>query len=193
MNKTNLYRIHLTLEMIGYMLEMVGKTRALITLEIPDDAITNITRRGIVNVETARYRTNKAKVLKIEDENGKEYLRAVSFNHEKLHEFVLNKTIEAIQYDMNMENVCYISIHFFLTRRCAELYGLQLIENGLYQKWYDNGQRAEECTYKNGLRNGLYRRWHVNGQRAEECMYENGKVMYQSSTLAEPLFSVFTD
>ena len=163
--------------MLGYMLEMVGKTRAIITLEIPDDAITNMTRRDIVNAETAHYRTNKAKVLKIQDENGNEYNHAVSFNYGMLHEYLVDKPIEAIKYDMNMENVCRISMNFFLTRRCAELYGLKSVENGLYQRWYDNGQRAEECMYKNGLRNGLYRRWNANGQKMEQCMYENGEIL----------------
>jgi antitoxin component YwqK of YwqJK toxin-antitoxin module len=37
-------------------------------------------------------------------------------------------------------------------------------ENGLYEKWYDNGQMWVRTTYKDGERNGLYEEWHDNGQ-----------------------------
>ena len=165
--------------MIGYKIAKAGETRVVITLEIPDDAVTNMSRKSIVNVDTAKYRTNKAKVLKIEDENGKEYDSAKSFSYDKKSlNYVSNKTIVVDDYDMNLDEVCSSRIHFFLTRRCAELYGLKKIQNGLYQSWYENGQKYMECTYLNGERHGLFQCWHKNGNKWDECMYENGVRVY---------------
>ena len=116
-------------------------------------------RKDIVNFATAKYRCNKAKVLKIEDENGKEYTSATSFNYgNKSLEYKINDTIAVDDYDMKLKIVCSSGIHFFLTRRCAELYGLDSIQNSLYQTWYYNGLKWEECTYTNGQHHGLYQK-----------------------------------
>ena len=123
--------------MLGYKVAKNGETRVVVTLEIPEDAITNINRINVAVKEYAKYRCNKAKVIKIEDENEKEYTSAKSFNYDKKTlEYVLNDIILVDDYDMNLNNVCSTGIHFFLTYRCAKLYGLYTIENGvLYCPW----------------------------------------------------------
>ena len=74
--------------MLGYKASKNGDTRVIVTLEIPEDAITNMKRKDIVNAETAKYRCNKAKVLKIEDEDGKEYSYATSIYYNYISMFV---------------------------------------------------------------------------------------------------------
>lgn len=160
---------------IGYKIAKAGETRVVVTLEIPDDAVTNVFRKDIVNVDTAKHRTNKAKVLKIEDETGKQYSSAESFNYGlKSLKYVVDSTLTVNDYDMDLEKVCSTGIHFFLTRRCAELYGLDTIKNGLYERWHDNGQKEYDCMYVNGKRHGLYQSWHTNGQKRSEYIYVNG-------------------
>lgn len=45
--------------MIGYKLALAsGKTDVLVTLEIPEDALHNMDRPGILCKETAQYRCN---------------------------------------------------------------------------------------------------------------------------------------
>jgi antitoxin component YwqK of YwqJK toxin-antitoxin module len=162
--------------MIGYKAAKVGKTRVLITLDIPDDAITNVDRASVAVKDTAKYRTNKAKVVKIEDDDGKEYTEAVTgFYREKLLTYRLNELVEVSDYDMNLENVCSTGIHFFRTKRVAELYSSGAIETGLYQSWHENGEKWVECTYVNGKLEGLYQRWYENGQKLDECTYVNGQ------------------
>ena len=161
---------------IGYKIAKAGVTRVVVTLEIPEDAITNMKRKNIVNVKYAKHRTNKAKVLKIEDDTGKEYTSAISFSYGgKSLQYVLNDTIVINDYDMDLESVCSTGIHFFLTRRCAEFYDLSCMTNGLFQMWYDNGQKEVECMYVNGNRHGLYQCWYENGQKWKKCMYINNK------------------
>ena len=167
----------ITSSIIGYKIAKAGEIRVVVTLEIPEDAITNMKRKDIVDINYAKHRTNKAKVVKIQDENGNQYYSAVSFGYDKKTlNYKLNDTIVINDYDMNLENVCSTGIHFFLTRRGAELYGLEHIENGLLEKWYDNGQKFEERTYVNGRCYGLGHRWHPNGQKIMECMYVNSGI-----------------
>ena len=67
--------------MLGYKIAEHGNVRVLVTLEIPDDALTNMNRYDIFDAMKAKYRTNKAKVLDIEDEQGTKYTHANSCIH----------------------------------------------------------------------------------------------------------------
>ena len=160
---------------IGYKFARADGVRVIVTLEIPEDAITNINRNNVAVKEYAKHRCNKAKVLKIEDEDGKEYSSARSYCYfKKSLEYILNDTIVVDDYDMDLDEVCASGIHFFLTRRRAELFGVGSIQNGLYTSWYDNGNKNEEYTYVNGQRHGLCQAWYEYGQKYEDCTYVNG-------------------
>ena len=56
------------------------------------------------------------------------------------------------------------------------------VKEGLYKKWFDNGQLEYSATYKNGLINGLSTFWYKNGiKESEENWLHgqlNGKVKY---------------
>lgn len=67
-------------------------------------------------------------------------------------------------------------------------------ENGLYERWYANGQRWKRCNYINGKLQGLYEWWDKDGQiRGKnnyisgeldglcERWYANGQLMERSS------------
>lgn len=160
--------------MIGYKCAIIERIRVIITLEIPDDAITNINRNNVVVKEYAKHRTNIAKVIKIEDQNGKQYDEAISgfYDYKKLI-YKVNEIVKVDDYDSNLEKVCLSGIHFFLTRRVAEIYEIYSLENGLYEAWYDNGQKWREYNYVNGKIEGLYQEWHTYGQIARKFTYMN--------------------
>jgi antitoxin component YwqK of YwqJK toxin-antitoxin module len=169
--------------MIGYKIAKNGDKRVVVTLEIPSDALTNMGRSSIAVRETAKYRANKAIILKIEDVEGNCYETATSFNYDKKSlAYKVGELLEEPSYNMNPEAVCAAGIHFFLDRHVAELYGREMVVNGLYQVWYANGQKREETTYVNGKRNGLYQMWYANGQKCEEYTYVDEKRhgLYQS-------------
>ena len=164
------------MSVIGYKIAKNGTNRVIVTLEIPEDAKTNMNRSSIAVKETAKYRANKAKVLTIEDDSGISYTTATSFEYDKeSHTYNVGETIEESSYDPDPEKVDGEGIYYFLTRRVAELYGLIELENGLYEAWYDNGQKCEEVNYVDNEYNGLYRTWHSNGQKEAEIKYVNGK------------------
>ena len=163
--------------MIGYKAAktLKGDVRVLITLEIPEDALTNCNRSNIVVKETAKYRANKVKVLKIEDENGKEYETAkTGFYINKHLIYKLNEIVEEPNFDNNLEEVCSSGIHFFLNKEVASKYDKKSIENGILIKYYDNGNKLEKCTYTNGKKEGLYQQWYSDGNKYIECTYKDG-------------------
>lgn len=46
--------------------------------------------------------------------------------------------------------------------------------DGLYQKWYSNGQIYKQSIYCDGLLHGSYQKWHANGQLSKQCNFTNG-------------------
>jgi hypothetical protein len=189
--------------MLAYKSAKHDEICVLITLEIPQDAITNISRSSVVVKETAKYRTNKAKVLKIEDTNGNLYETADSGFYEKNKIlYKVGNMVECTEYDMDIEKVCSKGIHFFLNRTVAEEYklfgfpanssphriiyyanGRKKTEytsikgkiQGLYQEWYPSGQIKSEYPYTDGELNGLVQKWYPSGQKKYECMYIDDK------------------
>jgi len=162
--------------MIGYKVAKHGDVRVVVTLEIPCDALTNMNRSSIAVKETAKYRANKAKVLKIEDDEGNCYPSATSFGYDKKSLcYKIGEIIEEPTYNTEPEEVSAEGIHYFLNRRVAELYGLDKIANGLFEQWCNNGKKLLEYSYIDGKVHGLYQSWHTNGQKWVECSYDYGK------------------
>jgi antitoxin component YwqK of YwqJK toxin-antitoxin module len=47
--------------------------------------------------------------------------------------------------------------------------------DGLYEKWWENGQLFRRTFYKNGEENGLYQQWYDNGQLWIQGEFKNDK------------------
>ena len=162
--------------MLGYKIAKSFGKRVVITLEIPEDAITNVNRKNIVNAETAKYRTMKAKVIKIEDSDGKTYNEAVSFNYDKNSiTYKLDEELVCHDFDMNLENACGAGIHFVLSKSLAETYGLVRIENGILTAWHNNGVKARDTTFVDNKPQGLDTCWYENGNKTHEYNALNDK------------------
>ncbi len=152
------------------------ETRVLVTLHIPFDAKTNLDRRNVLNYERAKYRTNKAYVVKIEDEKGNKYNHAISaFYVKNPLIYQLNDWIED-DYDENIEKVCTTGIHFFLTNDIWQ-YGLDFLISGRLIKYHDNGALASDGHFRNSQQHGLYKEWWTDGNLRIECEYDNGHLI----------------
>ena len=46
--------------------------------------------------------------------------------------------------------------------------------DGLLTGWYENGQKKEEITYKDGKQDGLWTGWYANGQKKYEGTRKDG-------------------
>lgn len=169
----------------AYKAAFSGEPRVLITLEIPDDAVTNMGRKDIVNKQTAKHRTNKAIVRQITDALGNKYEVAYSINNKKLT-YKLGEVIEEPEFNMDMEEVCASGIHFFLEKECAELYYTYSLKDDIWKSWYDNGQLYRETRYNN--EEDKLKVWYKNGNleyeynykiEKENRWYEDSNPMYE--------------
>ena len=48
-------------------------------------------------------------------------------------------------------------------------------KNGLWTEWYENGQKKQEMTFKDGKKEGLRIEWYENGQKKNEITFKDGK------------------
>jgi antitoxin component YwqK of YwqJK toxin-antitoxin module len=161
--------------MLAYKAAENNETRVLITLEIPEDALTNIARSSALVKEKAKHRTNKVKVLKIEDSQGKEYQEAqTSFFYDKKLIYRVGEILEEPAYDTNPENVCSQGIHFFLEKKVAEQFELDEIQDGILERYYHNGRKQRSVPFKNGKKHGLKVSYYETGQKMLEVPYSNG-------------------
>ena len=46
--------------------------------------------------------------------------------------------------------------------------------DGLATEWYENGQKSAEATFRDGELEGLETTWYENGQKAREVTYRDG-------------------
>lgn len=171
-------------------------------------AKTNLSRK-VFDKKYAKYRCDQAKVIKIYKKN---YNSIVSTEQEidKIYSdydpnfiYVKGKNVHVTDYDNIHANVCTKGIHFYLTKEAAYYHLFTIINdfNGIYKKWYDDGQIYEKCNYingkihglyekryaneqlkkkgnyVNGILEGLYETWHENGQLKTKCNYINDKKM----------------
>ena len=51
------------------------------------------------------------------------------------------------------------------------------VRQGKETTWYENGQKREETTYKDGEKDGLWTHWHENGQKKGEGTFKDGKLI----------------
>jgi antitoxin component YwqK of YwqJK toxin-antitoxin module len=164
--------------MLGYKIAKSGDTRVLVTLEIPPDALTNLERASVAKKETAAYRTNKAKVLKIEDANGTPFTTAKSYfcpyTKSKLI-YNVGNVVEEPDYDRDIEKTHTDGIHFQLKKSVAKWYGISLKQyTGVYCSWNPNGHKRIEESFKDGVNHGPRLEWHSNGTQKSEEHWENG-------------------
>ena len=80
-----------------------------------------------------------------------------------------------------MRKLLLITLPLLLIVGCSKKsinYETTLIErDGLYTNWYENGQKRDELTYKDGKFDGLYTNWYENGQKRFEGTYEDGELI----------------
>jgi hypothetical protein len=177
--------------------------RVLISLYIPPDAKTNFERKSVRNKLFAKYRVNKATVLRIQDDNLKNYNTAKSlFNDEKITYIVGAQVIS--NFNNDIEIIQGEGIHIFLDSDVARNYCRKIFTQkwthdiNLYMTFFSNGNTKERITYmnqgenkkielfydtgkiksleniRNYLKNGLCMDWYHTGKVKSYCEYENG-------------------
>jgi Family of unknown function (DUF5758)/MORN repeat variant len=153
--------------------------RSIITLEITGK--TNENREDVVDALRAKFRTNKACVVDIENfQTGVEMKEDFSIHNDLFIYKVGKEAIEA-NYNEDINEVCAPGIHYFKTRKAAKSWWLKcdhiyrgVRRDGLHREWHENGRLSEEYSYRAGKLNGIYKRWQKDGSPSEECTFKNG-------------------
>jgi antitoxin component YwqK of YwqJK toxin-antitoxin module len=147
--------------------------RVLISLYIPMDAKTNFERKNVKNKLFAKYRVNKATVLRIQDDNLKSYVSAKSlFSNEKIKYVVGGQVIS--NFNDNIEIVNSEGIHLFLDNEVAINYGRKIFTQiwkhdlNLFMTFFNNGNTKERINYLYDNTTGFY-------NQKIELFFENGK------------------
>ena len=168
--------------MLAYKAALHNKTRVTITLEIPQDALTNLNRSSVVAKETASYRTNKAKVLTIEDDSGTTYPYAQT-RHGSLMGLLyrVGDVVVDPHFDTNLELEYAGGIHFFVSRRVVDTYTVVWLDLEGADSFRRLSSLYECINYEGPARiqamrtNGLFECWHPNGQVWIRGLFKDGK------------------
>ena len=124
------------------------------------------------------YRTNKCRLIGVEDLEGNQLIMNVIEPVRFLPEydsnvvFKMNEITEIDSFDEN-QKIIGRGIWFFLNKRRAILYLIENIQNGNLIKWRDNGIIYCEENYVNRKKNGIWKYYHKNGNIRRECEYND--------------------
>jgi len=153
---------------------------SIVTLKLLPDSVTNESRNNVYDVNFAKFRTNKAEVVSIENlftGNAMDSDCSLSFS---VFKYKVGEIVET-RFNENLNQVCASGIHYFKTREAAKCYGLCAWSRSNVE-YYDNGAKCREFAWKEGKYLGKFKRWHDNGILALESFYNNdGKLdgLYQ--------------
>lgn len=151
---------------------------------------TNLNRK-VVNKDYAKYRCDKAYVVKISNKITGNETDCIASDNNSVFQYKEGETVSERSYDDDIEIVCTKGIHFYLTKEAAYFHNFTSDETytGVYKNWNDDGQLVLQINYTNGSINGLYEIWnnfgilwsvetYINGKREGECKkwYFNGKL-----------------
>ena len=50
-------------------------------------------------------------------------------------------------------------------------------KNGIWSKWWGNGNKRSEGAYINSVKHGFWTEWKINGDKYVEILYKNGEVI----------------
>ena len=157
--------------MLAYTVVEINNKRYVLTLDIPEDALTTIGGSYVKVAETAQYRANKVMVVKIEDDNQNEF--------DSVSNYTVGEITEDPAFDTDLDKFNCEGITFFLSKEVADHYWATRPSDGTHKSWYPNGQQYEIRNFSNGKLHGICSCYYPNGQLLTDKTYENG---YETGT-----------
>lgn len=149
----------------------------IVVLGILKNAITNESRKNIIFEWTAKYRTDKAKVINIYYPQTKNKLKKAYSIHCTLNPitYEIGKDISVPNFDRNLENVCSTGIHYYKSIRPLNSYFYNGINKDKFVQYYDNGQPYREVEVLMNQKDGATRKWYYEGRLYKLSYYRAGK------------------
>ncbi len=91
---------------------------SIVTLELLSDSITNEDRDGVVDSNSAKFRTNKARVVTIVNPLTGEKMDKDRSIHDSTFIYTVGNIVRG-RFDSNINEVCSSGIHYFKTYDAA--------------------------------------------------------------------------
>lgn len=149
----------------------------LIILEKLIDSKTNEKRKNVANKKYAKFRANKLNIVEIININSPDITKT-QITHKCGDSKVIYKvgsTICSSHYDENIEHVRTNGVHYFKTIDCAYFYkDIPIDHSGPIYNWYNDGRKAYEGYYLEGIKTGKWIFWYGNGDVKCQGEYKNG-------------------
>ena len=127
----------------------------ILEIDLCDDSISNENRNDIVDKYYATYKTNKFKIINIEN-------------------MITNENITKL-YEYNIGDIVKKNITYFFNKECAFFY----LENEYFEgsyKYIDKLYYVDFFKQHNKIYNGIHKSWYANGILREEFYHIDGKL-----------------
>jgi antitoxin component YwqK of YwqJK toxin-antitoxin module len=159
-----------------------NKNHFIVTLSRTYQTRNNEKRSNVVNPWYAKYRANMLYVEDIRKLDPITYRECDEFIKQCLNKtkygnvlYVLNSTVISSEFDDNIENICSAGIHYFKSKICAIMYNREIVYDGEYKEWSNNGQLQINAHYEKGLLNGIFQQFNEVGIEVVSATYKDGK------------------
>jgi len=110
---------------------------SIITLQLLPQSVTNENRKDIVNPKYAKYRTNLAMVISIQNLKSGDEMDSDVSDYDNNFFYRVGCLVTPEYFDHDTNKVCTGGIHYFKTREAAICYKSNNIA------YYDNGQKVD--------------------------------------------------
>jgi hypothetical protein len=156
-----------------YVYKMCDGRYIVIMKKIPFTK-TNEKRKNIVDIKYAKCRANCLEVCVIFNVNhpSQKMNHVINIYRDKKLKYEVDTVVFSDKFDDNPANVCSSGIHYFTDIDAAYYYRERPYSySGPWFRWYEDGQKKNECAYIDGKKTGFWIEWHANGQKKCEGDY----------------------
>ena len=91
-------------------------------------------------------------------------------------EIILDDNNSILTFDNSKYKYLESNLIFWIYGSFKSNFNNTIVEDGLLQEFYDNGNKKIEYNYYNGTKNGEQKKWYDNNQLSMKYHYTNGKL-----------------
>lgn len=157
-------------------------SKYIIIMEKLADTITNESRCGVIDMNAAKFRADKLRVVLIIDlmdsstittKISNTYLHSCPFF--AVTDYEVGSIVLPDSFEPDLDAVCANGIHYFRSVESAFFYNKYTGGyTGVWKRWSEQGQLMEQRYYIDGVQNGEHTMWFTTGQLRIRCNLVDG-------------------
>ena len=143
----------------------------IVIMQKLQDTITNENRINVRNQLYAKFRANKLFVVKIINIDNMKYIDEIINNYYDIKIiYKCNEIVVPDKFDEDIDKVCSSGIHYFKSIDPAFYYRDKPPKDftGKWIRWYENGNKRNECEYIDGKETGKCIELYEDGNKRSE-------------------------